>query len=71
MMRYAKPSPHSTERMMSYDTKCFEIARAFLSDYKANSPMGQVPDAEHLAPELAQEIQDLIDGFITEKGLTL
>jgi hypothetical protein len=56
---------------MSYDTKCFEIARAFLSDYKANSPMGQVPDAEHLAPELAQEIQDLIDGFITEKGLTL
>jgi hypothetical protein len=44
---------------MSYDTKCHELAVLFLKD---NDAEGSLLDTA--AHDLAQQIQDLIDGFI-------
>ena len=47
---------------MSYDTKCHELAQAFLSDEKLDAPL-----KAKLSEKLAQEIQDLIEGFIAHE----
>lgn len=44
---------------MSYDSKCHALAMAFLSD---NEDPGPVRDKA--AIDLAQQIQDLIEGFM-------
>ena len=46
---------------MSYDTKCDQLARDFLRDVKKDGD-------EEIVAELAQAIQDAIEGFFTEKG---
>jgi hypothetical protein len=47
---------------MSYDAKCAELARVFLSDVKKD-------DDAAMVAELAQEIQDAIEGFFFAKEL--
>ena len=42
---------------MSYDTKCDELARAFLADVQQETN-------EPLVKELSQEIQDVIEAFL-------
>ena len=49
---------------MSYDYKCSDLARSFLLDVKQE-------DNSELVAELAQVIQDAIEGFLEEKGLAL
>lgn len=44
---------------MSYDVKCHELAQAFLSDESMTDDVRS--KATH---DLAQQIQDLIEGFI-------
>lgn len=48
---------------MSYDTKCAELARHFLSD------TAQAGD-ETLVGELAQTIQEVVEVWFQMKGLT-
>lgn len=53
---------------MSYDTKCYDLAKAFLSDV----PKDKLPTKEghdQAADELAQEIQDAIEDFLIDKDL--
>lgn len=45
---------------MSYDQKCLDLARAFLSDVKVDYEDIRA----HLCERLAQEIQDTIENFI-------
>lgn len=47
---------------MAYDEKCYELAECFLDDTDTQDIM----NAENIG-ELAQRIQDVIEGFITEK----
>jgi ribosome biogenesis protein Nip4 len=49
---------------MSYDVSCDRLARSFLRDVKKE-------DDEEMVKELAQTIQDAIEGFLEEKGLLL
>lgn len=44
---------------MSYDVKCYDLAKTFLQDAHA--------DEEALSAELAQQIQDTIDNFIASE----
>lgn len=44
---------------MSYDTKCHALAVVFISDEEAPGPV-----RDKAAADLAQQIQDLIDGFM-------
>ncbi len=48
------------ERRRSYDPKCEVLARQFLAD--EDCPI------DILAPKLAQEIQDTIEGFIASEN---
>lgn len=45
---------------MSYDTKCHDLAKEFLSDFAYPTEEGE----EAAAKELAQVIQDAIEGWI-------
>lgn len=50
---------------MSYDVKCLSLAEAFLGDL-------EIPTAEgyrQAGDELAQTIQDAIEGWISTSGL--
>lgn len=49
---------------MSYDVKCYELAKEFVADSCADN-------AEELSAELAQEIQRAIEDFFAEKGIVL
>jgi hypothetical protein len=45
---------------MSYDTKCYDLAEAFLSEFADGTPAPSATIAKH-APRLAQAIQDTIE----------
>jgi hypothetical protein len=45
---------------MSYDVSCEELARAFLSDFKGYT--------EEQVKELAQQIQNAIEGYLASQG---
>ncbi len=47
---------------MTYDTKCDELARAFLADY-------DLAKDEPLVAALAQAIQTTIEDFLNEHGM--
>lgn len=47
---------------MGYDTKCYELAKSFIDD--SNIP---VYERDKMADELAQEIQDCIENFLSSK----
>ena len=49
---------------MSYDQKCHDLAKAFLSDCDLTGY-----EAEWRAEELAQQIQALIEGYIYANNL--
>lgn len=44
---------------MSYDSKCHDLAVVFISDNEAPGPV-----RDKAAADLAQQIQDLIEGFM-------
>jgi hypothetical protein len=47
---------------MGYDTKCHDLAQSFVED-------STIPAHEHgkMTDELAQEIQDCIENFLSDK----
>ena len=47
---------------MSFDQRCRDLAEVFLSDEKIDAPL-----KAKLTDKLAQEIQDLIEGFIAHE----
>lgn len=51
---------------MSYDTSCYELAKSFIDDV---GPSASDPE-NSMYHELAQRIQDTIEDFLDEKGLT-
>lgn len=50
---------------MSYDVKCYELAKAFISDYP---PHGIMDTEKIIIPMLAQRIQHEIEEFLNEYG---
>lgn len=51
---------------MSYDTRCYELAKVFLSDFEIPSQAKR----DKLTHQLAQDIQDSIEDFLaTELGV--
>jgi hypothetical protein len=48
---------------MSYDASCDKMARSFLRDWKRE-------EDEVLVAELAQHIQDAIEEFLSDNGLS-
>ena len=48
---------------MSYDSKCYDLAREFLDDEPGLNTIDN-------AKELAQDIQDALEDFMRERGAT-
>jgi len=59
---------------MTYDMKCAELAKAFLSDYRAkiegDKLSGGKGDWDFLVDDLAKRIQSTIEDFLEEKMLS-
>lgn len=57
----------SSRKEYSFDESCHYLAQSFLDD--AKPPRGMAPgDATKNVNDLAQEIQELIEAFMRERG---
>lgn len=61
-MKGSRGRARKNEETMSYDEKCYALAKAFLSDH----PTHDTP--EH-CDQLAKDIQQCIEDFFAEQGI--